>query len=217
MAKKKQVWFDVPDSLTEEEQGNKIIKYYNVEAHFSDHKVLDIRASQEARYNVYTLVPAMFLRIKRAAMGQPAVKNVTPIVLRFDKGRALPRPDFEECITAISRCWQAWEHYQADRKAEVLPEEKTALMLISRGPKPEIARVFKRKLRQIVVEDEDEDDDDEGEEIEATEVGAGPEAGSSGGNRAPASGAPKAKTAASGARKPAGAPKTAKAKKNTGR
>jgi hypothetical protein len=199
MAKAKDKWFDVPDSLVEEEQNNKIFKYYNVECRFYDHQVLDVAASQKARHNVHVLVPACMARIKRAAIGQPAIKNATPQVLRFDKGNALPREDFEAAMAVIARCIEAWDYYQLGRKAPVHDEEKIAVGLIERGPKPPIAKLFKRKMRQIVVDDdEEEEDDDDGEEaVEA--VGAGPEAGSSGGKRAPASDAPKA---AKGAGKP---------------
>ncbi len=203
MPKPQDKWFDVPDSLTVEEQGNRKVKYYNVECRVRDHKVIDIKASEEARHNVYKLVPAYEMRIKRAAIGQPTHKNMTPLVLRFDKGRHLPRPDFEACTAAIARCWEAWEAYQAYRKAPVHPEETIALDLINRGPKPPIALRFKNKLRQIVVEDEEENPDEADElEDDADAIGAGPGAGSSGGNRAPAPSTPARAKRGAGAKKP---------------
>jgi hypothetical protein len=177
----KKRWFDVPDSLTKEDLGNgKFREYYNVEARFADHPVLDMPASVKARHNVYRFSIVCEQRIKRAAIGAPAVKNMTPYVLRFDKGSGLPRQDFDAAKAVIQRCWEAWLHYQTYREAPITPDEARAVELINRGPAPDTVMVmtsagllpFKVDDGEVR-EDEDEDDEDAGD-------GAGDGDGSSG-------------------------------------
>ena len=40
-------WFDVPDSIFEDDDGN---EYYNVQAKFADHHILNVEKSKAARH-----------------------------------------------------------------------------------------------------------------------------------------------------------------------
>jgi hypothetical protein len=173
----KNKWFLVPDSLTDHESGKPEDRFYNVEARFRDHPILDVRASEIERHNVYKHGISCEQRVIKAAIGTPAIKNMTPKVLRFDKGAKLPRVDFEACVATIRRCWDAWQHYQAFRLAPVMPEEARAIALIERGPKPDeiTMRDANGQLTKVIIDDGEEPEDDEldaDEEAEAPEAAA---------------------------------------------
>jgi hypothetical protein len=130
----KRKWFDVPDSLVKRENGEGT--YHNVEAGFSDHPVLNVEKSKLARRNVYDLSIVLHTRVKRAMGDLPAVKNSSAQTIRFDKGTALGKLDFETAKAAIVRCWAAWEDYHFHRKALVTETEKWALRQINEMPLP---------------------------------------------------------------------------------
>lgn len=148
-------WFDVKDSKTKDGEAGEA--YYNVEARFADHPILDVSASRIARHNVYFLGIVLHTRVKRTAHGGPAIKNSTSVVFRFDKGMdetttvqaigpegttvasrvgkaGLSKEDFDSYIKWIVRCKEAWEHYQKFRKSPVTDLEKEATKAIERLP-----------------------------------------------------------------------------------
>ena len=98
----KRKWFDVPDSRVKRENGKG--SFYNVEARFSDHPVINVAKSKEARRNVYDFSIVLHTRVKRAMGDLPAVKNMSAHALRFDKGKALDKLEFERCKASIVRC-----------------------------------------------------------------------------------------------------------------
>lgn len=164
MAKKenpKRRWFALPDSLTKREDGKG--EYYNVEGRFQDHFVLNIEKSKVARHNVYDVATRCETRVVKAPGDVPAVPNETHIPIRFDKGSALRGPDFDLCVKLITRCWEAWEHYQTFREAPVYDEERKALDLINSRPAPATVMVDTGNGLKAVklVDDDDEDDDEE--------------------------------------------------------
>lgn len=159
----KNKWFLVPDSLTDHESGKPEDRFYNVEARFRDHPVLDVAASEIERHNVYKPGIACEQRVIKAAIGTPAVKNMTPHVLRFDKGPKLPRVDFDACVAVIKRCWDAWQHYQTFREAPVTREEERAVALIMRGPRPDEIMMADAngRLTKVIIDDGEEPEGDE--------------------------------------------------------
>ncbi len=151
----KRQWFDLPDSLVEREDGKG--SYYNVEARFSDHPVYNAQKSNIARHNVYDIGIVLHTRVKRAGGDAPAQKNMSALVIRFDKGEdktvttAVPsasgvpvlhregtpgmsKDDYNTAMKAIARCWDAWEHYQKFRQSPVTDLEKTAIKQILASP-----------------------------------------------------------------------------------
>ena len=57
----KRKWFDVPDSRVKRENGKG--SFCNVEARFSDHAVINIPKSKEARRNVYDFSIVLHTRV----------------------------------------------------------------------------------------------------------------------------------------------------------
>ncbi|HKJ61465.1 MAG TPA: hypothetical protein VKA94_05660, partial [Hyphomicrobiales bacterium] len=181
----KKKWFDVPDSGSKDEQGN---IFYNVEARFGDHPILDVRASQTARHSVYFYGPVLHMRVKRTSLNVKAIINCHSVVMRFDKGKedirieqgiapngnnvsirvgqpGMSKEDFNRACKLIVRCWDAWEHYQKFRKAAVTPLEEEALKIISKSPNKMKGRIMvDREGRPVevddVLHDHDEDDPD---------------------------------------------------------
>lgn len=128
----KRKWFDVPDSLVDREDGEG--SYYNVEARFADHPVLNPEKSRIARHNVYDLGIVLHTRVKRVGGDVAAQKNMSARVLRFDKGDKLSETDFATAKKEIKRCWEAWEHYQRFRRSPVTAAERLALTQIAAAP-----------------------------------------------------------------------------------
>jgi hypothetical protein len=152
----KKQWFDVRDSKCRGEDGQ---IYYNVEARFADHPVIDAVESRKAGHAVYKLVPQVHMHVKKTIFGTRSIKNSTSVVFRFDKGRdetqitgsvvgpagtmvphregktGLSKPDFDRAIALIMRCWEAWEQYQSFRLAPVWPLEEEAMKIIAGKPK----------------------------------------------------------------------------------
>lgn len=182
MIDKKQ-WFPVRDSLTNDEEGN---EFYNVEAKFSDHPILNVEKSRIARHNVYDLGIVLHTRVLRTAAGERAIKNSSSHVMRFDKGedtrvRSMqPGPEgnpvlhydgspgmgqeaFQAAVSDIMRCWEAWEHYQLFRKSPVHPMEEKALEVISQKPKLKTVKMVDIGGTLVPLrpgeDDEDEDSD----------------------------------------------------------
>ena len=148
-------WCDVPDSKSRGEDGR---VFFNVEARFADHPVIDPEASRKAGHSVYRLVPQVHMHVKRNIFGAKSVKNSTSIVFRFDKGRdeteitgqvvgpagtmvpqregkpGMSKPDFDRAVALIMRCWDAWTLYQTFRKAPVWPLEEEVLKVIAGKP-----------------------------------------------------------------------------------
>lgn len=168
MAINKKQWFDVPDSRVKREDGRGL--YYNVEARFSDHPVINVEKSKIARHNVYDFSIVCHTRVKRAAGDAPAIKNMTSQALRFDKGKALSKEGFEQAKSLIVRCLDAWEHYQLFREAPITEGERMALRQIGEMPLSSMGRVLvddggKLVSHQIDDGEEPDEDDDEGEQI----------------------------------------------------
>src|SRR5882672_11132282 len=92
-------WFDVPDSIFEDDDGN---EFYNVQAKFADHHILNVKKSQAARHNVYDMGIVLHTKVLRVTDSSPAIKNGTSHVMRFDMGEDLrvksyrPGPDGKE-------------------------------------------------------------------------------------------------------------------------
>jgi hypothetical protein len=177
----KKQWFDVLDSRVEREDGKGF--YYNVEARFSDHPVINIEKSRIARHNVYEFSVVLHTRVKRAAGDVPAVKNMTSQPIRFDKAK-LSQEQFNEAVKLIARCYDAWLHYQKFREAPVTSGEEKALLQLNQMP----AAAIKSKKgkpatvmvdiggdlveRQLAGADEDEDADEHaGATFDATTSG----------------------------------------------
>jgi hypothetical protein len=153
----KRKWFDVPDSLVEREDGNSL--YYNVEARFADHPVLNGEKTRVARSNVYDIGMVLHTRVKRAGGDAAAIKNMSAQVLRFDKGEdrsvittihgpngpmphrggdsGMSKEDYVAAVKAITRCGDAWQHYQLFRKSPVTVMEQKALKQIMAAPEAE--------------------------------------------------------------------------------
>lgn len=147
-------WFDVPDSKSKD--GDEDSAYYNVEARFADHRVLDAPASHQAGHSVYQLVPQVHMHVKKNIFGNRSIKNSTSVVFRFDKGRDMTvttgqvmgptgqmvpnregRPgvskwDVDRYVDLILRCHEAWLHYQTFRLAPVHPLEEEVVAAINR-------------------------------------------------------------------------------------
>lgn len=170
----KKKWFDVADSLFEDDDGN---EYYNVQAKFSDHAILNIEKSRAARKNVYEVGIVLHTKVMRQSDLTPAIKNSSSHVMRFDKGedtrvmsyRAGPdgkdiihydgktgmgKEAFDAAVRDIMRCWDAWEHYQKFRTAPIHPMEEAALEIIRFKP-----------LEQIGTLETDDDEIDEEAEL----------------------------------------------------
>lgn len=198
-------WFDLPDSKTKREDGKG--EYYNVQGRFRDHFVLNIEKSRIARHNVYDLSIRCETRVVKAPGDVPAVPNETHIPIRFDKGAALRGPDFDLCLKLLTRCWDAWEHYQTFREAPVTDEERKALELIARRPAPATVLVDKGdgKLTAMPLAEREPGEGDEDEESAADDAGAsGQAAPLAPAKRAKATPAPKkGKTAATRKRRAA--------------
>ncbi len=181
----KKRWFDVPDSLFEDDDGN---KHYNVKAKFSDHFILNVAKSKVARHNVYDIGICLHTKVVLQSDASPAKDNGTSHVMRFDKGdderisSYRPGPDgkevihydgkpgmgkeaFDAAVRDIMRCWDAWEHYQKFRQAPVHPLEIEALALINEKPLDEIGTLLVDRgngvLERVKVDEDDHDDDDE--------------------------------------------------------
>jgi hypothetical protein len=125
MAINKKQWFDVPNSMTKREDGKG--SYYNVDARFSDHPVINIEQSRIARHNVYEFSIVLHTRVKRAMSDARAQPNMSAQAIRFDKGATLGGDAFEAAKLLLVRCWDAWEHYQKFREAPVSASEELAL------------------------------------------------------------------------------------------
>jgi hypothetical protein len=131
----KRKWFDVPDSLTEREDGE--ASYYNVQARFSDHPVLHPEKTRIARSNVYEIGTILHTKVLRAGGDAPARKNMSQQVMHFGfgyKGEIFSEEDFKATKASIVRCWDAWQHYQTFREAPVREGEKLALGQINTSP-----------------------------------------------------------------------------------
>ncbi len=193
-------WFDVPDSRSRD-LDDKPDAYCNVEARFSDHPILDVRASKAARHNVYFYGPVLHMRVKRTSLGAKAIKNASSFVMRFDKGfedirieqgigpqgntvpvrvgkTGMGKEDFDRACKLIVRCWEAWEYYQQFRKSRVTELEEHAIEVISQSPGRVKGRIMVDRKGQILeidqVHDENiEDDPDFTPEADAVIV-AGP-------------------------------------------
>jgi hypothetical protein len=177
-------WFDVADSMFMDDDGN---EYYNVQAKFTDHYILNIEKSQEARHNVFDVGIVLHTKVLRVTDASPAIKNSSSHVMRFDKGEDRrvasyrPGPDgkevihyegsegmgqqaFDAAVRDIMRCWDAWVHYQLYRTAPVHPLETKALDIIAKKPLHELGTVIvdrgDGKFETVRLETEDEDDDD---------------------------------------------------------
>ena len=178
----KKKWFDVPDSIFEDDDGN---EFYNVQAKFSDHHILNVQKSQAARHNVNDVGIVLHMKVLRVTDASPALKNGTTHVMRFDKGEDKrvasyrPGPDgkevihyegsggmgqqaFEAAIRDIMRCWDAWCHYQKFRTAPVHPLEVKALDIISKKPLHQLGTVIvdrgDGKLETVHLEPDENDD-----------------------------------------------------------
>ncbi len=178
-------WFDVPDSKTKDESGEGGF-FYNVEARFADHPILDVKASKAKRHNVYFYGPVLHMRIKKTSLGAKAIKNAHSVVMRFDKGHedirieagigpqgnsipvrvgspGMGKEDFDRACKLIVRCWEAWEHYQKFRKSVVTELEQHALEIISQAPSKLKGRIMAGRDGGILevddVHDEQIDDD----------------------------------------------------------
>lgn len=121
----KKKFHDVEDSWVDREDGKG--GYYNVQARFSDHPVINPGKSQIARHNVYDFAIVLHTRVKRTMGDAKAQENLTAQTIRFDKGKRLGSDDFEKAKALIVRCWDAWEYYQQYREAPVTESEQTAL------------------------------------------------------------------------------------------
>jgi len=167
MTNVKKQWFDVLDSKTEKENGNGF--YYNVEARFSDHPVINVEKSRVARHSVYDYSIVLHTRVKRVAGDAKAQPNMSAQPLRFDKGAAMGGDDFDKAKLAIMRCWDAWQHYCKWREAPVTVAEKMAMEQISRAPLSAIGTVRVDKGGVLVDarragDETDDDADDEGDD-----------------------------------------------------
>jgi hypothetical protein len=148
-------WFHVEDSKVRDPDSGSF--FYNVEARFADHPILDVDASRRARRNVYFYGVVMHTRVLKANDGAKAIANCTSHVMRLDKGRdetrhipatgpegnttttrvgksGLPREEVDRCIATIKRCPEAWNYYQQFRKAPVTELETEILKIISQMP-----------------------------------------------------------------------------------
>lgn len=158
----KRQWFDVPDSLTEREDGKS--SYCNVEARFADHPVLNPEKSRIARHNVYDLGIVLHTRVKRGPGDVKAQPNMSGLTLRFDKGDRQSKENFEAAKQAVQRCRAAWDHYQLFRKAPVTEMEVRALAQLKTVPEPHkgvLVDIGGKLVRKDFDIDKDEDDGDE--------------------------------------------------------
>jgi hypothetical protein len=176
----KKRWFDVPDSLTKSEDGKR--EYFNVEARFHDHPVINVAKSTLARHNVHDFSIRLEMRVKYASGDVPAVRNATHHAIRFDKGSGLRSEDFKATMLLIQRCWDAWQHYQTFREAPISEAERVAIRLIEQRPEPSTLMVDTGNgLRAVRLDEPEEgDDDDEGDYLPDDEEG-----GDAGGEAAP--------------------------------
>lgn len=182
MAIDKKKWFDVPDSKSKDDNDE---IFYNVEARFGDHPILDVNASKAARHNVYFYGPVLHMRVKRTSLNVRAINNCHSVVMRFDKGHedirmeqaiapngnnvsirvgkpGMGKEDFSRACKLIVRCFDAWEHYQKFRKSAVTPLEREALRIISQSPKKMKGRIMvDRDGRPVEVDDIDDKDEDD--------------------------------------------------------
>jgi len=169
MANPKKQWFDVKDSLTKGERGK---EYYNVQARFSDHPVINVEKSKIARRNIYDYSIVLHTQVKRNAFDAPAQPNTSSQTLRFDKGSSMGGAEFEAAKAAIMRCWDAWEHYQTYRQAPVTVAEKMAMEQIERMPLSALGTVKvdigggRLVDARRAGDDDDGDDEDDGPSIE---------------------------------------------------
>jgi hypothetical protein len=158
MSINKKQWFDVPDSWVKTENGG----YYNVEARFSDHPVLNPEKARIARHNVYDFSIVLHTRVKRATGDVPATKNMTAQTLRFDKAARMGKGDFDTAKQLIARCWDAWQHYQLFREAPVSALEASAIDQIMHAPQPASLLVDKGgELVEHTIDDGEEREDEE--------------------------------------------------------
>ncbi len=153
----KKKWFDIPDSKTKGDDGN---VFYNVEARFADHPVVNIPASKKIGLgSVYDLVPQLHMHVKKNIFGNRAIVNSTSVVFQFQKGRdetaattqvigptgamvpnrvgkvGLSKADIDRLASLIMRCREAWEHYQKFRQAPIWPLEEDVVKIIAQKPK----------------------------------------------------------------------------------
>jgi hypothetical protein len=178
-------WFDVPDSKCKAENGD---EYFNVEARFADHPILDVAASKIARRSVYARGIVLHTRVKKNTFDKPAIVNASSFVLRFDKGPDLTREvmvpgpaqgsmvphrdgepgmskeDFDRAISLMMRCWEAWEYYQHFRESPVTALESEALKIIAAKPTSAFGRLVADKYGNAIeidpIEAEVDDDPD---------------------------------------------------------
>jgi hypothetical protein len=177
-------WFDVPDSVFVDEGGD---EYYNVQAKFADHPILNVEKSRAARHNVYDLGIVLHTKVLRLADANPAIRNGTSHVMRFDKGEDTRVPSyrqgpdgkevihydgtpgmgkaaFDAAVKDIMRCWDAWEHYQKFRKAPAHPLETRALELVSSKPMAALGTLMVDRGDGTLIALEIDDGEDHGEE-----------------------------------------------------
>lgn len=179
-------WFDVPDSELIDDNGNGT-GVFNVQAKFADHHILNVEKSRAARHNVYDLGIVLHTKVMHLADGSPVIKNSSSHVMRFDKGEDdrvasyRPGPDgkevihydgregmgqdaFNAAVRDITRCWDAWQHYQKFREAKVHPLELRALSIIDAKPMNSLGTVMvdrgDGKLVARKVSDDDDGDED---------------------------------------------------------
>lgn len=179
----KKQWFDVHDSKCRAENGE---EYYNVEARFADHPILDVAASKIARHSVYKRGIVLHTRVKKNIHDKKAITNASSFVLRFDKGRdhtktvmvpgpaqgtvvphregesGMSKEDFDRAVSLIMRCWDAWEHYQLFRESEVTELEREAMAIIDAKPRSAFGRLVADKHGNVIeidpIEQTDADD-----------------------------------------------------------
>jgi hypothetical protein len=129
-----------------------------------DHPVINIPKSKEARHNVYDLSIVLQTRVKRAMGDMPAVKNMVGQAIRFDKGKALCKEDFDVAKVLIVRAGRPGRITSSTARRRSLKMEKWALKQINEMPLP--GRALVDVGGQLVEHDtvdpeESEEDDDE--------------------------------------------------------
>lgn len=178
-------WFDVPDSKCKTGDGE---EYFNVEARFADHPILDVDACKIARHNVYKCGIVLHTRVKKNWLDRKAIANASSFVLRFDKGpdqtvttmvpgpapgmmvphregkSGMSKEQFDQAVSLMARCWDAWEHYQTFRKAPVTELELKAVEIINMMPSSRFGRLVADKSGNVIeidpIEPEVDDDPD---------------------------------------------------------
>jgi hypothetical protein len=188
----KNKWFDVTDSGSKNDQGE---IFFNVEARFGDHPIIDVHASNIARHAVYFYGPVLHMRVKRTSLNVSAIKNCYSVVMRFDKGapdirieqgiapngqsvpsrvgkEGMDKEAFNRACKLIARCWDAWEYYQKFRKAAVTELEQEAVAIISQSPNKVKSRLMVDREGKIMEVDPVRDDEAEDEPDFTPEAGS---------------------------------------------